>query len=168
MEQDIYIPNAGLVILNAYLPYFFQRCGYLDDEVKLMPDKAKSAALLLQYVYNPNGVYLEEEMVLNKILCGLEVDEELPDNFEANETEVSTSDQMLNAIIVQWEMIKNSSPDGFREFWLHREGKLTKKGPHWELLVEQRPFDILLDSIPFTLSPVKYAWMVAPIHVIWR
>jgi len=168
MEQEIYISNAGLVILNGYLNYFFQQCGFLGDTGFESPESAQRAALLLQYVFNPEGEYLEEQMVLNKLLCGLPLHEVLPMPFEPTEQEKEVCSQMIQAIISHWTIISNSSAEGFRESWLQREGKLTKKGKHWELVVEKRAFDVLLDYKPFTLSPVGFSWMDKPIKVQWR
>lgn len=166
--MEIYINNAGLVILNAYLSFFFQQCDLLDEENLLNGYKAKRAALLLQYVYQPDGLIEEENLVLNKLLCGLPLELALPTGFDANDTEKEITSQMLNAIITHWELIKNSSHEGFRESWLQREGKLTQKANSWELEVEQRSFDVLLDYVPFTISPVHFSWMKAPIKVLWR
>lgn len=168
MEEEIYINNAGLVILNGYLSYFFDRCGLLGDHVFAGPDAAARAAGLLQYVYDPINTYGEEALVLNKLLCGLPLSTLLPMDFEATAVETEVTGQLLDAVISHWEIIKNSTHEGFRESWLWREGKLSRKEKGWELLIEQRPFDVLLDYIPFRISPVQFSWMELPIKVIWR
>ena len=98
VELELNIPNAGLVILNGYLPYFFERCGYLDEAGLFLPDKAKRAAQVLQYVLDPEGLLEEEEMVLNKIICGIPVQETLPTDFEVNDLEKEISGQMIDAL----------------------------------------------------------------------
>ena len=168
MTNDIYITNAGLVTLNAYLSFFFQQCGLMEEDNSLSSTQAKRAALLLQYVYQPDLTYREEELVLNKLLCGLDINTVLANDFEATEIEKEVTSQMLDAIISHWSKISNSSHEGFRESWLQREGKLTKKENSWELLVENRAFDLLLDNIPFTLSPIQFSWMEEPLIVGWR
>lgn len=166
--MEIYIRNAGLVILNGYLTYFFERCNYLDNQGNIAPELTGRAALLLQYVCDPDSSFEEYDLVLNKLLCGLVLDEDIPSRFDVNEIEKQTTEQMIDSIIVHWEVIKNSTPQAFRESWLWREGKLTNREDYWELLVEQRSFDVLLDYIPFSLSPVIFKWMPLPIKVIWR
>ncbi len=165
--MEIYINNAGLVILNAYLPFFFERCGYLDEQ-GLSPELAGKAALLLQYVFNPEDSFSEESLPLNKLLCGLALDDNVPSTFEVSELEDKMTEQMLEAIISHWDLIKNSSPQGFRESWLWRVGRLTQKETHWELQVEERPFDVLMDYKPFSITPVNFAWMPVSIEVTWR
>lgn len=169
MNPEIFVKNAGLVILNGYLNYFFEQCGLLDENRNLPAQKAQRAALLLQYVFNPGALLInEEDLVLNKVMCGIPIESQISTDFEASQLEQETTGQMLQAIISHWEMIKNSSPEGFRESWLQREGKLTSQPRGWELLVEQRAFDILLDYKPFSISPVRFTWMPNPINVIWR
>jgi hypothetical protein len=168
MEEKIYINNAGLVILNGYLSYFFDRCGLLGEKGFAGPDAATRAACLLQYVYDPASAYGEEALVLNKLLSGLHLNTVLPIDFEATELEKEVTGQMLDAVISHWEIITNSTHEGFRESWLWREGKLSWSEKGWELLIEQRPFDVLLDYIPFSISPVQFSWMELPIKVIWR
>lgn len=166
--QEIFIANAGLVILNAYLSYFFDRCGLLGNGGFASEDAAKRAVQLLQFVFDPENSWGEEELVLNKLICGLPLQTLISGEFTPSELEEEISEQMLEAIISHWELVKNSSTQGFRESWLWREGKLTRKEKNWELLVEQRPYDVLLDYKPFSISPVSFSWMKLPINVIWR
>jgi hypothetical protein len=168
MEQEIYVQNAGLVIFQAYLPYFFNQCDLFDDNKFKSHQAAQRGALLLQYIYNDKEGINEEEMVLNKLLCGLPIEEVLPSEFVPTEKEKEIISQMFDAIISHWVIIKNSSHQGFRESWLNRAGKLVKKEDAWELTVEQRAFDVLLDQIPFSINPVRFNWMSEPIIVIWR
>lgn len=168
ISEEIYIQNAGLVILNAYLSSFFDRCGLTEDSGFKSQDAAERAAQLLQYVVVGENRQKEEDLVLNKILCGIPVETIISEAFTPSESEKEISEQMLQAIISHWELIKNSSAEGFRESWLWREGKLMRKEKYWELKVEQRPFDVLLDYKPFSISPVSFSWMEYPIKVIWR
>ncbi len=168
MGQEIFVNNAGLIILNAYLPFFFERCGLVSGKGFTSQAMQERAVLLLQYVFHPEKAIMEEELVMNKLLCGLPVEEVVPTEFTPTENEIETTQQLLAAIIGHWEIISNSTPEGFRESWLWREGKLVEKEKAWELTVEQRAFDVLLDYVPFSLSPASASWMVKPINVHWR
>lgn len=166
--QEIFVANAGLIIINAYIPYFFERCGLLENQQFASREMQERAVLLLQYVFQPDEPIVEEDLVLNKLLCGLPIDEVIPTVFSPTEQEKETVNQLLAAIIGHWEIISNSTPQGFRESWLWREGKLVQKEKAWELTVEQKAFDVLLDYIPFTLSPASASWMEKGINVHWR
>lgn len=54
-EQPVYIANAGLVLINPYLPVLFDRLGLLavdaDDQPRVSdPEAASRAVHLLQYL----------------------------------------------------------------------------------------------------------------------
>lgn len=56
---------------------------------------------------------------------------------------------LLQTVIDYWEVLKSTSPDGLREGFLQRQGKLTRSGDrNWKLQVEQQAIDILLGSLP--------------------
>lgn len=168
MEQEIFIQNAGLVILNGYLGYFFDRCGLVGNGGFKSNGHSHRAVKLLQYLTHPGQEIVEEELPLNKLICGIPIGEVVDPAFEPEDLEKEIIGQMFGAIISHWEMVKNSSVEGFRESWLWREGKLVEGEKSWSLTVEQRAFDVLLDYKPFSISPVSFSWMDKPIQVEWR
>ena len=46
--------------------------------------------------------------------------------------------------------------------------KLTQDDEAWRLVVEPRPFDMLLDRIPWGYGTLKLPWMAQVLHVDWR
>jgi hypothetical protein len=74
---------------------------------------------------------------------------------------------MIKAIIGYWPAIGTSSIEGFRGNWLVRDGLLTEFDDRWELAVEKRAYDVLLNKSPFTFSVIKHPWMDKPVHVSW-
>jgi hypothetical protein len=55
-----------------------------------------------------------------------------------------------------------------RESFLQRGGRLQRKGDAWQLAVETRAFDMLLDQVPWSYSTIKFGWMERVIYVDWR
>ena len=51
--------------------------------------------------------------------------------------------------------------------FLQRPGWLGRSERGWLLRVEPASFDLLLTSLPWTLSLVKLPWMPQPLHVEW-
>jgi hypothetical protein len=43
-----------------------------------------------------------------------------------------------------------------------------KEDGMWYLTIEPGTFDMLLDSLPWSYSVIKHAWMERAIHVTWR
>lgn len=75
---------------------------------------------------------------------------------------------MLKGAMGNWDKMRNTSSQGFRDSFLIRKGILQETGDFWQLGVEERGYDILLDSLPWSYSPIKFPWMEKPIYVNWR
>ena len=71
-------------------------------------------------------------------------------------------------MITNWKSVGQTSVAGFRESFLQRRGRLTRKDDAWQLKVEQRAFDMLLDSIPWGFAAIKHPWMERVVYVKWR
>ena len=70
--------------------------------------------------------------------------------------------------ILYWTVLMSTSPDGLREGFLQREGKLTLSDHgNWKLRVEQKSIDILLGYLPWGISMVKLPWMENLLVVEW-
>lgn len=165
--DEIYIENAGLVILNSYFPILLERLGMIRSDQFLSKDQQMKAVLLLQYTMLDQPPLGEHHLPFNKLLCGLPLQEPIRTSIDNTEKELKVIHGMIEAIIQHWSAIGKSSIEGFRESWFWRKGKLQNKEENWELRVEQKSYDVLLDRIPFSLSPIKYTWMDKPIIVKW-
>ncbi|MBS3771738.1 MAG: hypothetical protein KGY69_15920, partial [Bacteroidales bacterium] len=64
--------------------------------------------------------------------------------------------------------LKNTTPQGLREGFLQRPGKLSKVDNGWKLNVEQDTIDILLDNLPWSYQIVSFPWMKQVIFVKWN
>ena len=166
--ETIYIRNAGLVLCSPFLPRLFSLLN-LTVEGRFEDEKMRErAVLLLQYLVFQDTYFPENEMVLNKIVCGFITGAPINPMIEVNEKEKETLEKMLQGMIQNWRSIGNTSPAGLRESFLMREGKLEQKDDAWFLTVEQKGYDVLLDQLPWSYTPIKHPWMKKIIHVKWR
>ena len=74
---------------------------------------------------------------------------------------------MLHDVINHWKALRNTSVAGFRESFLKRKGILVNAESSWTLHVEKKPFDMLLNMIPWGFSLIKLSWMKKHIQVEW-
>jgi hypothetical protein len=81
---------------------------------------------------------------------------------------VEVVEGLIRGMIQNWKSVGNTSVAGFRESFLQREGRLQLQQDAWHLLVEQRAFDLLLDSLPWSFATVRHPWMERVIYVEWR
>lgn len=75
---------------------------------------------------------------------------------------------MLQAVISHWNALGGTSVQGLRETFLQREGRLQRDEDAWRLRVAPRPFDMLLDRLPWGYATLKLPWMKEVLHVDWR
>lgn len=168
LKRPQFITNAGLVLLSAFLPTYYSRLALLKGK-EFSDQKAIYKAIhLLQYLAIGSTDNAEHDLLLNKILCGLPVTESVPRSIELNREELNLSESLLEGVIAQWDVIGNTTIDGFRQSFLKREGKLENEDEFWRLTVEVKGYDMLLDQLPWNISTLLHPWMEKRLHVEWR
>jgi hypothetical protein len=166
-EADgFYLQNAGLVLLGPFLPALLKALHCLDEDGKTVRQPGKALAALHEACWGRPAV-AEWELVLPKILCGMEPEQDVDFRETLTEAEREEIHALLQAVVGHWSALGNSSPDALRESFLQRDGKLHRKHDRWELNVEQRAIDILLDAVPWSFSLVKLPWMHSPLLTQW-
>ncbi len=168
INGGIPVKNAGLVIINQYIPMLFERLGLTNSHISLLPDKQSDAIHYLQYVATGLTETDEHYLVLNKVLCGIPILEPVKNKIEITPEDRELMEQLLQAIIGQWGASGSTSIDGFRGNWLNRDGLLIEYEDKWQLVIEKRAYDLLIYKLPFTLSVIQYPWMAKPLHVQWQ
>jgi hypothetical protein len=167
LKKGISVHNAGLVILNSYIPILFDRLGHVEEGKFISTERQYQAIHHLQHVVTGLEETQESDLVLNKVLCGLNVYEPLPIGIEISLEEKELIEGMITSSIQHWSAIGDSSVEGFRGNWLVRDGILRELEEHWELTVAKRAYDILMNQSPFSFSIIKMPWMSKPLHVNW-
>jgi hypothetical protein len=125
--------------------------------------------VLLYFVANGETEAKDHELVVPKIFCGMQLHEVISEeSFLLAEVEREEALNMMHAAIEQWDIIRNTSVEGFRESFLAREGKLLIKENGIDFRIESRGIDVLLDRLPWNLSLIKFPWLDKLIHVEWR
>lgn len=168
VQEPILIENAGLVLLNPYLPELFKQLGLTSDSQFIDSNKKIEAVYYLQYLVFGSFGPEDSILALNKILCGIPISESVTNGIDLSNEEKIIIEQLLPAVISQWRVISNTSVQGFRDSFLHRKGILVETEDGWELKVEGKAFDMLLDQIPWSISIVRYPWMNKTLHANWR
>lgn len=167
LKGGINIRNAGLVLISSYLSMLFARLELTDGQQFTSSEKQLAAVHYLQYVVSGQTQTEEHLLPLNKLLCGLALSQAVPDGIALLPAEQSLIEGLIEAVIGHWPAIGSCSIDGFRGNWLVRDGLLTEKEDKWELYVEKKAYDLLIQHSPFSFSIIKYPWMDKPLHVNW-
>lgn len=163
-----FVSNAGLVILWPYLSPLFARLSLTVDDKFVDTEARIRAIFVMQYAVFGLTKFAEHELELNKLLTGLTAGTPIPQEVELTENEKEVVDGLLRAVTQNWSKLGNTSIDGLRGNFLIRNGKLEEHEDFYQLTVEEKAYDILLGSLPWSISTIKLSWMEKGINVKWR
>lgn len=168
-SSNYFIDNAGLVLLNAaLLQKAFERLGWVKDK-KITDEKSRDKILLwMDYLIWGKRKTHEYGLMLNKVLLGIEPEDIVDISLTLTAKEMNKADELLKTVIQYWTILKNTSADGFRNSFLQRNGRLGYEDGGWQLFVETKGFDILIDSLPWSFSIIKFPWMEKPLFTQWQ
>jgi hypothetical protein len=167
-QEHTYINNAGLVILHPFLSSLFNQLGYWDGQVWKEERLCHRAVLLLHYlVYGKSKVY-ENQLILNKILCGVGTTDTVNTNWSITTAEKAKCEELLLSVIEHWSILKDTSIATLQDTFLQRKAKLTHyKSDNYEMVVEQQSIDVLVDHLPWGIGMVKTPWMNNFLTCLW-
>ncbi len=163
-----FFKNAGIVLLHPFLSNFFKKLSLLEANTFKDFHSQSKAVMLLHFLATGSTDIPEYEMTLSKFLCEMPAHMPLDRTLRITKEEKEEAHNLLVSAITHWGVLGGTSPDGLREGFLCREGKLEQEGTGWKLHVEQKTIDILLDRLPWNLSLIKLPWMKEILKVEWR
>jgi len=165
----LYIENAGLIITHPFLPTLFKKLNLCNDEDWTDKNSQHKAILLTQYLITGQEIFFENELILNKLLCGFPVEDVVNTKQKIKKEEKEACDELLSAIIEHWKTLQGTSLEGIRETFLQRAGKLSLSVSHpSELWVEEKGVDILLSALPWGIGMIQTPWMENFLHCYWN
>lgn len=162
-----YLENAGTILIHPFLHRFFVKLDLIDGTDFKDETSRTKAVHLLAFLATKREEHPEYSLLFSKFLCGYPAGMPIPKSVEITTTEKAEAEKLLEAVITHWGALGETSPDGLREGFLQRPGKLSKTSMGWCLQVEGKTLDILLNQLPWTLSLVKLPWMKEMLRVEW-
>ena len=166
-EEFIYIKNAGIVILHPFFPQLFENSVLIREEQWVDEEAMQLALQIMGFLSTGNEMTEEFDMPLNKILCGMEIQDPIGEEARIPENLQSACEELLRAVIGHWGALKNTGIDAFRETFLNRPGKLAKVDNGWLLQVEQKAVDVLMNKLPWGIGTIKLPWMREILFTEW-
>ncbi|HET6253619.1 MAG TPA: contractile injection system tape measure protein [Puia sp.] len=192
-KDNLYIQNAGLILLHPLIPHFFGQLG-LTQERKFVDDAAQGrSAHLLQFLVDGRGTVdgkskvdgkgkvdgknkadgkdkverPEHQLILNKILCDIPIQDPVERSIVIREEEERLTTQLFQVLRERWPKMQNTTDEGIRVSFLQRDGILTAIEDGWRMQVEQKGIDVLLPFLPWGWGMVKLPWMKTTIYTEW-
>ncbi len=166
-EEQWFVKNSGVVLLWPYLESYFERLKLVKRGSFVSESHRLQAVAELEYLARGDTDYMEYHLVLNKVLCGMELEVAVEPGFRKPPIDKKEAECLLRHAIDNWKKIGRTSVDGFRRAFLMRDGKLSGTEAGWTLLVERKGYDVLLDYLPYPLGVVKLPWMKNALYVEW-
>ena len=172
--EYIEVPNAGLCLLAIWFPRLFDMLGLLatnadgKKDFKDIEVRIRAIFILQRLVTDEMQEYEEHELAFNRILAGCPFHVPLPKTLKLTQNEIQTAESMMAGVKANWDKLKNTSIKGFQRSFIERPGRLEQREDKWVLYVEDRGYDILLDSLPWSYRQIRMPWLKKKINVIWR
>ena len=166
-DEKIFIQNSGLILFSTFFPALFNELHFINDGKFINKEMQVKALFLLYYLSTGLSEAPEYTLQLNKILCGLDIEEPIPFSVELTALEKQEAEQLLQDIIIHWNVLKNSSVEALQGSFIMRDGLLSNVNEHWLLQVDRKGYDVLLDHIPWSWKTIKFNWMNTYIEVEW-
>jgi hypothetical protein len=165
--KEIYIQNAGLILTHPFLWNFLTNMECTDRKKQLLPDKTSRAIHLLHYLATGEEHEPEFNLTFEKFLCGIPLEMPVDRAINLSVEEKEECNTLLHTIIGYWPALKKTSPDGLRQLFFQRNGKLDLQKFPPKLYVERKAQDILLERLEWNISIVKLPWMNELLFVEW-
>ena len=165
-ETDrIPVSNAGLVLLAAFIPQLCNSIGLLDEAGKLR--SPETLPMLWHYLATKEMETTEWELAFPKILSGLELSQNCSTAISLTSDQIIEIENMLQTVIGHWAVLKSTSPDGLRQGFLQRTGRVALKNGPVKLFIAEQAMDILLSAVPWNFRMLKLPWMTQLLTVEW-
>lgn len=168
-SSSLYIDNAGLVILHPFLQTLFKKLNLCTEDDRIEKSSRHKAILITQYLITGQDIFFENELILNKLLCGFPIDDVVNTRQKISKKEKEICNDLLSTVTEHWSSLKGSSIQALREAFLQRSGKLSLNAPSsLELWVEEKGVDVLLAGLPWGIGMIQTPWMEDFMNVYWR
>ena len=167
----ISVTNAGLCL---FAPWIIRLFGMLDllaedrKDLKDMDARIRAIFILQRLVTAEQREYKESDLAFNRLLVACPFNVPIPKNLELTDKEIETVESMLAGVKANWPKMANTSVGGFQRSFIERDGRLEQQEGKWVLTVENKAYDILLDSLPWSYKMIRLQWLKKPISVSWR
>lgn len=167
LPKVLYVQNAGLILTHPFLPSLLAETGCLDEQNQFKPEEKQKAVQLFHYLATGLEADFEFNQTFKKYICQMQPETPLIRESLLTENDRNECDDLLKSVIRYWPELKNTSPDGLRQLFFDRAGKLDfNRMPH-KLYVERKAQDVLLDKLQWNISVVKLPWMNDLLFVEW-
>lgn len=165
------VENAGLALLSLWIPRLFGMLDLLNAEktdFKDVESRIRGIFIIQHLATAEDREYNEQELSFNRILVNCPFSCSLPRRLVLKSNELQVTELMLESVKSSWPKMCSTSMPGFQSRFIQRSGNLQQQDEGWLLTVIHCPYDVLLDSIPWSFGTIRFPWLKKHIRVEWR
>jgi hypothetical protein len=165
--DEMLVQNAGLILLHPFLKQFFLTTGIVGPWGNLFANNADLAVQSLHFLATGNEDAFEGNLVMEKFLCGVPLKMPVQKQSLLTEPIRNEANELLREVVRNWPALKNTSPDGLRQMFIQRDGKLFQEDSKYRLIVERKAQDVLLERLNWNISVIKLPWIAKLLFTEW-
>lgn len=166
-SDELFIDNAGLVLLGVFLPHFFVAIGLVADSAWVSEEAQQKGVSILYFLVSGLTEVREFQTALLKVFCGLHPADPLEYAGAIDDEIQEECENLLQSVIAHAGVFGTLSADGLRGSYLLRPGLLSMRDGNWLVQVEKKAYDILLTKIPWSFRMIKLPWQPRFIVTEW-
>jgi hypothetical protein len=166
--DTLWVNEAGVILLYPFLAQLFRSRGWVEKENFVDAAGQTMAIFALHYLATGETEAPEHKLLVPKWMTGMPLETALQPVDPLTADDQAACDELLSEVIRHWSALRNTSPDGLRQAYLQRDGKLESHDGRWRLVVEHKAQDILLSRLPWGLSIIKFPWINELLSVTWQ
>ena len=160
---------CGLMMLSPFLATLFRRMGLLEKNSFISEaEQLKAYKVLMTIPKIDEEREYEYQDLIPRIITGIAPEDTIHYVPELTEAELTEIRNFLGAVISQWPVMANATVRGFIESFLIRDGKVWKDGSIWKIEVNGHGADMILQTLTWGFSTMKFPWTPYLIETNWQ
>ena len=159
------VPEAGLALVAAFLPAFFDFLGHRETKELLL--RRERLPLLLHHLATGAQEAEEWRLAFPKLLCGMKLSETCETALTFEDREIEAVNVLLRDMLRHWEKLGSTSTNTLRETFLQREGRLAITAQAIRLTISRQTLDALLQYVRWNFRTIRLPWMKQDMLVDW-
>jgi len=160
---------CGLMMLSPFLATLFRRMGLLEKNSFISEaEQLKAYKVLMTIPKIDEEKEYEYQDLIPRIITGIAPEDTIHFVPELTEVELLEIRNFLGAVLSQWPVMSNTTVRGFIESFLIRDGKVWKDGSIWKIEVNGHGADMILQTLTWGFSTMKFPWTPYLIETNWQ
>jgi len=160
---------CGMIILAPYYGTLFRRMNLIENNnFKSELEQLKAYSIIFHIAKLHEETPSDYQDLVPRIIVGISPEASISGILQLTADELEEIEKFLTAVKSQWKLMNNVTLRGFIQSFLLRTGKVWKEGDKWKIEVDTHGADIILKTVPWGFSFIKYPWNPYIIETKWE